>query len=210
MGRRLRIGLTGGIASGKSTVAQRFMELGVPVIDADTASRAVVAPSTPGFKAVTARFGPRVVGENGELDRRTLRDLIFADSTARRDLEAILHPLIRADMEKSAAAAEGPYLVMAIPLLVEGGSQIKGGSRDRVDRVLVVDVDEAVQLERVMARDGSSLEQARAILASQAPRAARLAAADDVLSNSGTVTDLRQGVDRLHERYLRLAGAQRH
>src|SRR5260370_42189479 len=147
MGRRLRIGLTGGIASGKSTVAQRFVELGVPVIDADEAARAVVEPGKPGLVEVSKRFGPRVVAENGELDRRALRDLIFKDSGARRDLEAILHPLIRADMERSAELAVGPYVVMAISLLVEGGSS------NRVDRVLVVDVDEAVQLQRVMARD---------------------------------------------------------
>jgi dephospho-CoA kinase len=203
MGRRLRIGLTGGIASGKSTVAQRFMELGVPVIDADAAARAVVAPGKPGLAAVSKRFGPRVLAENGELDRRALRDLIFKDPGLRRDLEAILHPLIRADMEQSAELAVGPYAVMDIPLLVEGGS------RDRVDRVLVVDVDEAAQLERVMARDRCTLEQARAILASQASRSARLAAADDVLLNTGTVTDLRQAVDHLHEQYLHLADAQR-
>jgi dephospho-CoA kinase len=203
MGRRLCIGLTGGIASGKTTVAQRFMELGVPIIDADAAARAVVAPGKPGLAAVSARFGPRVVAENGELDRSALRDLIFKDPASRRDLEAILHPLIRADMEQNAEQAVGPYVVMAIPLLVEGGS------RDRVDRILVVDVDEAVQLQRVMARDGSTEEQARAILASQASRSARLAAADDVLLNSGTVADLRQAVDQLHERYLRVAEAQR-
>jgi dephospho-CoA kinase len=199
MGRRLRIGLTGGIASGKSTVAQRFLDLGVPVIDADEAARAVVAPGTPGLAKVIQRFGGGMVAENGELDRRALRELIFSDSGARRDLEAILHPFIRADMEQRAQSAIGPYIVMAIPLLVEGGSP------DRVDRILVVDVDEAVQLQRVMARDGSSLEQARAILASQASRGARLAAADDVLLNGGTVTDLRQSVDRLHERYLALS-----
>ena len=203
MGRRLRIGLTGGIASGKSTVAQRFAELGVPVIDADTAARAVVAQGKPGLAAVSERFGPRVLAKNGGLDRRALRDLIFGDPGLRRDLEAILHPLIRADMEQSAELAVGPYVVMDIPLLVEGGS------RDRVDRVLVVDVEEAVQLQRVVARDGCTEQQARAILASQASRSARLAAADDVLLNTGTVTDLRQAVDHLHERYLRLAEAQR-
>jgi dephospho-CoA kinase len=203
MGHRLRIGLTGGIASGKSTVAQRFVELGVPVIDADAAARAVVAPGKPGLAAVSERFGSRALAENGELDRRALRDLIFKDPGSRRDLEAILHPLIRAEMEQSAELAVGPYIVMAIPLLVEGGSH------ERVDRVLVVDVDEAVQLQRVMARDGCTLEQARAILTSQASRSARLAAADDVLPNTGTVTDLRQAVDQLHERYLRLAEAQR-
>jgi dephospho-CoA kinase len=203
MGRRLRIGLTGGIASGKSTVAQRFKELGVPVIDADESARAVVEPGKPGLAEVLERFGRSVVADNGELDRRALRELIFREPGSRRDLEAILHPLIRADMEQSAEQAVGPYVVMAIPLLVEGGPS------DRVDRVLVVDVDEAVQLQRVMARDGCTVEQARAILASQASRSARLAAADDVLRNAGTVTDLRRAVDQLHERYLRLAEARR-
>jgi dephospho-CoA kinase len=203
MRRRLRIGLTGGIASGKSTVAQRFTELGVPVIDADAAARAVVAPGKPGLAAVLKRFGRGVVAENGELDRRALRELIFQEPGSRRDLEVILHPLIRADMERSTELAVGPYVVMAIPLLVESGS------RDRVDRILVVDVDEAVQLQRVMARDGCTEEQARAILTSQASRPARLSAADDVLQNTGTVADLRQAVDQLHERYLRVAEAQR-
>ncbi len=199
MGRCLRIGLTGGIASGKSTVAQRFTELGVPVIDADAAARTVVAPNTPGLAQVIERFGPGVLTEKGELNRRALRHLIFSDPGARRDLESILHPLIRADMEKSADQAVGPYLVMAIPLLIENGPS------DRVDRILVVDVDEAVQLRRVMERDGCTSEQARAVLASQAARSARVAAADDVLLNAGTVTDLRQAVDRLHERYRGLA-----
>jgi dephospho-CoA kinase len=199
MPRRLRIGLTGGIASGKSTVAQRFTELGVPVIDADVAARQVVAPGTVGLAQVIARFGKEVVDAAGALDRAALRNLIFKDPGARRGLEAILHPLIRTAMEKSAEAAAGPYIVMAIPLLVEGGPT------DRVDRILVVDVEESVQIARLMARDGSSLEQARAILDSQASRAARLAAADDVLPNSGTVTEVRQAVDRLHQQYLRLA-----
>jgi len=197
--RHLRIGLTGGIASGKSTVAARFRELDVCVIDADESSRVVVAPGSTGLSRVIERFGGGVVAENGELDRRALRDLIFGDSQARRDLEAILHPLIRADMERGAAAATGLYVVMAIPLLVEGGS------RDLIDRVLVVDVDEGLQVERVVARDGSSREQARSILASQASRAVRLAAADDVLRNEGTVRELRQAVDRLHEFYRRMA-----
>ncbi len=199
----LRIGLTGGIASGKSTVARRFLELGVPVIDADEAARAVVAPGTPGLSRVLERFGHAVMGDNGELDRRALRDLIFADPGSRRDLESILHPLIRADMDQSAKAAVGSYVVMAIPLLIEGGSN------GRLDRVLVVDVDEAVQIQRLMARDGGTPDQARAILASQASRSARLAAADDVLRNTGSVPDLRQAVDWLHERYLRLAEIKR-
>ena len=201
MGRRLLIGLTGGIASGKSTVAQRFMDLGVPVIDADVAAREVVAPGKSGLQQVIDRFGSRVVAENGELNRRALRELVFSDPDARRDLEAILHPLIRSEMDRSAALAVGPYIVMVIPLLIEGGS------RERVDRILAVDVDEAVQLQRVMARDHCSAEQAQAILDSQAPRSARLAAADDVLPNGGTVTELRQAVDSLHQQYLRLAAA---
>ena len=200
MSPRLRIGLTGGIASGKSTVTQRFAELGVPVIDADVSARNVVERGKPGLEQVVRRFGPGVLDAHGNLDRPALRALIFNDSGSRQALDAILHPLIRADMEQQAAAATGPYLVMAIPLLIEGGR-----AHDRVDRVLVVDVDEALQLQRVQARDGCSETHARAILASQASREARLAAADDVLRNSGSVADLRQAVDRLHEKFLHLA-----
>jgi dephospho-CoA kinase len=200
MSPRLRIGLTGGIASGKSTVTQRFAELGVPVIDADVAARIVVEPGKPGLEQVAQRFGLGVLDASGNLDRPALRALIFNDSASRQALDAILHPLIRIEMEQQAARATGPYLVMAIPLLIEGDR-----ARERVDRVLVVDVDEQLQMQRVQARDGSSPSQARAILASQASREARLAAADDVLRNAGTVADLRQAVDRLHEKYLHLA-----
>jgi dephospho-CoA kinase len=200
MTRPLRIGLTGGIASGKSTVSQRFAELGVPVIDADVASRNVVEPGKPGLAQVVERFGAGVLDTAGRLDRRALRNLIFKDSSLRQALDAILHPLIRADMEREAANAQGPYVIMAIPLLVEGGSSAK-----RVDRVLVVDADETLQMQRLQARDGSSEDEARAILSSQASRAARLNAADDVLLNAGSVADLRQAVDRLHEKYLQLA-----
>jgi dephospho-CoA kinase len=200
MAPRLRIGLTGGIASGKSTATQRFAELGVPVIDADLASRSVVAPGNPGLAQVVQRFGPEVLDARGHLDRPALRARIFNDPDSRRALDAILHPLIRSAMEREAAAAQGPYVVMAIPLLVESGN-----ARARVDRVLVVDVDETLQIQRVQARDGTSPEQARAILASQVSRSARLAEADDVLLNSGSVADLRQAVDHLHEQYLQLA-----
>jgi dephospho-CoA kinase len=197
---RLRIGLTGGIASGKSTVTQRFAELGVPVIDADIASRKVVEPGTTGLAQVVARFGPQILDAAGRLDRRSLRALIFNDPASRKALDAILHPLIRTEMEGEAAGAKGPYVVMAIPLLIEGGN-----AHQRVDRVLVVDVDETLQIQRVQQRDGISLEQARAILASQSSRAARLATADDVLSNTGTVAELRQAVDKIHEQYLQLS-----
>ncbi|HEY2675636.1 MAG TPA: dephospho-CoA kinase [Steroidobacteraceae bacterium] len=203
MNARLRIGLTGGIASGKSTVSQRFIELGIPVIDADLAARRVVEPGSPGLRQVVARFGTGILNGEGELDRPALRNVIFSDPEARKALDDILHPLIRAQMEQEAADATGPYLILSIPLLVEGGR-----AHSQVDRILVVDVDEARQLERVQRRDGSSLEQARAMLASQATRAARLAEADDVLPNSGTVADLRQSVDFLHQRYLQMAQAR--
>jgi dephospho-CoA kinase len=200
MAHPLRIGLTGGIASGKSTVTQRFAELGVPIIDADVASRAVVQPGSVGLQQVVDRFGPAILGTDGELNRAALRTQIFTDPSRRKDLEAILHPLIRAYMEHQAKDVVFPYLIMAIPLLIESGSP-----RSRVDRILVIDVDEATQIRRLLERDGSSMEQARAILASQTSRENRLAAADDVLPNQGTVTDLRQAVDRQHERYLSLA-----
>jgi len=198
---RLRIGLTGGIASGKSTVAQRFRELGVPVIDADEAARAVVAPGRPGLAQVVARFGEGVLDASGELDRRALRERIFADAGARSSLEAILHPLIRTEMSQLADAASGPYLVMAIPLLVEGGSR-----RD-LDRILVVDLDEPTQLARIMSRDRSSEAQARAIMAAQAGRSERLAVADDILENSGSIDELRHGVERLDRKYRGIAAA---
>jgi dephospho-CoA kinase len=199
MRRPLRIGLTGGIASGKSTVTQRFSELGVPVIDADVASRAVVEPGSVGLQQIVRRFGPKILAPGGELNRTALRAQVFADPALRKDLEGILHPLVRAHMERQAKDVVFPYLIMAIPLLVESGSP-----RDRVDRILVIDVDETTQLRRVLERDGGSAEQARAILASQADRQSRLAAADDVLLNGATVPDLRQAVDELHERYLHL------
>jgi dephospho-CoA kinase len=201
--RLLRVGLTGGIASGKTTVAARFGELGVPVIDADVAARSVAAPGEPALVEVVRRFGPSMLDAGGGLDRRALRELVFADPQARRDLEAIMHPRIRAEMERLAAAAAGPYLVLAIPLLVETAGF------DRVDRVLVVDAPEAVQLERLMARDACTADQARAMLAAQATRTERLARADDVLPNGGDFAELRRGVDALHERYLGLGVARR-
>ncbi|HEX3848287.1 MAG TPA: dephospho-CoA kinase [Steroidobacteraceae bacterium] len=199
--RRLRIGLTGGIASGKSTVAARFAAHGIPVIDADEAARAVVEPGSAALVRIVERFGKEVLEPGGALDRRAMRERIFADPRARRDLEAILHPLIGAEMEARERAAAGPYVIMAIPLLIEAG-----GPRGRVDRVLVVDVDEAVQVARVAARDGHTPEQARAILAAQAGREQRLDAADDVIANAGSIADLHRETDRLHEKYLRLSG----
>lgn len=197
-----RIGLTGGIASGKSAVSALFAALGVPVIDTDEIARAVVAPGTPLLGRIVERFGPRVLGADGTLDRRALRDIVFADPQARADLEALTHPAIRAEMERRSAAARGPYQIIAIPLLVESNA------RSRVDRVLVVDCSEETQLRRLQARDGATRAQAEAILAAQATRAARLAAADDVITNEGDLSALRDQVEQLHARYLGYASGR--
>ncbi len=195
-----RVGLTGGIASGKTTVSRLFAALGVPIIDSDEIARDVVAPGTAGLAAIAARFGADVLQPDGSLDRRRLRELVFADPAARRDLEAITHPAIRAEMDRRSALAGGPYQMLAIPLLVEGGA-----ARGRVDRVLVVDCPEDVQIRRVMARDHSTEAQARAVLAAQVSRATRLAAADDVIVNDGDLAGLRRQVETLHARYLNAA-----
>jgi len=194
-----RVALTGGIASGKSTVADLFAALGVPVIDTDVIAREVVEPGQPALAQVAETFGSEVLGSDGRLDRRRLREWIFADPEARRRLEAILHPAIRAEMERRSRAADGPYQVLVIPLLTEGKR------RDHVDRVLLVDVPEELQVQRLMRRDGVSYEQAQASLNAQAARAERLAMADDILHNTGRPEDLRENVAALHERYLQLA-----
>ena len=199
-----RVGLTGGIASGKSTVASLFAALGVPVIDTDQIARDVVAPGTGLLAKIRAEFGDAVMAPDGSLDRRALRSRVFGDSAeataARRKLEALPHPAIRAEMEARSARAGGPYQILAIPLLVEGGS------RSHVDRVLVVDADEATQVRRLQARDGSPLAEARALLAAQAARAPRFAAADDVITNDGDLVALAAQVEALHASYLDAAG----
>lgn len=194
----LHVGLTGGIASGKSTVARLFAALGVPVIDTDDLAREAVAPGSEGLAAVVARFGAGVLAADGSLDRRALRQIVFESESekARRALEAITHPRIRALLEQRAQATGGVYQIWVIPLLVEGKGRI------RVDRVLLVDCPEALQIERVMQRDGSSREQAEAILAAQASRAARLSAADDVIVNDGDPARLEAQVAKLHQTYL--------
>jgi dephospho-CoA kinase len=194
-----RVALTGGIASGKSTVADLFAALGVPVIDTDVIAREVVEPGQPALAQVAGAFGADVLDAEGRLDRKRMRERIFADPGARRRLEAILHPAIRAEMERQSQAAGGPYQVLVIPLLAEGGR------RDHLDRVLLVDVPEELQIQRVMWRDGVSHGEAQASLNAQATRAQRLAMADDVLRNTGRVDDLREQVAKLHQQFLRLA-----
>jgi dephospho-CoA kinase len=196
-----KVALTGGIASGKSRVADIFEALGVTVIDSDAVAREVVAPGSEGLLAIVQRFGPSVLTEDGQLDRRALREIVFADPSARGDLEALTHPRIRARMGALNRQARGPYLINAIPLLAE-----TGGRRD-FDRVLVVDCPEDLQITRVMTRDRIDETAARAVLAAQASRAARLALADDVIVNDGDLESLRKAVGALHERYLDLARA---
>ena len=197
-----RIALTGGIASGKTTVANLFAELGVPLIDTDVIARQVVEPGQPALAAVVASFGRDVLDTEGRLDRRRMRERIFTDPTAKQRLEAILHPAIRAEMERQSREAGGPYQVLVIPLLTEGKR------RDHVDRVLLVDVPEELQIQRLMMRDGVTHEQARKSLDAQATRAERLAIADDVVRNTGRVDELREKVAQLHANYLALAAAR--
>ena len=195
-----RVGLTGGVASGKTTVARLFEALGVPVIDTDQLAREVVAPGQPLLARIAERFGNAILAPDGSLDRGALRSIVFADPAARAALEQMTHPAIQALLEQRSAAAGGPYQIHVIPLLVETGAQ-----RKRVDRVLVVDCSEELQIRRLQARDGSTLEQARSILAAQVSREARLAVADDIIVNEGELGPLRDQVAALHARYLQLA-----
>jgi dephospho-CoA kinase len=196
-----RIALTGGVASGKSTVARLFQALGAKLIDTDQVSRDIVAPGMPALAAVVEQFGAGVLREDGTLDRARLRELVFADPSARVRLESITHPAIRERVTELCARAGGPYQIIAVPLLVETGTQ------RNYDRVLLVDCDPQVQLARLMARDGLDREQARRILAAQAPRESRLAVADDVIVNESDAAALAPRVESLHRGYLRLAGS---
>lgn len=193
------IGVTGGIGSGKTTVCREFEAFGVPVIDTDQVARDVVAPGTAGLAAVVQAFGVEVLAADGQLDRRRLRQVVFANPELRVQLEGILHPLIRQETDARVRAAPYPYCMVCIPLLVERG----GGNR--VDRVLVIDVPEDVQVARVMRRDELTAPEVAAIMRSQASRADRLAAAHDVLENSGEIAALRPRIAALHARYLQLA-----
>ena len=195
----LRIGLTGGIASGKSTVADLFAELGVPVIDTDVIARNVVAPGQPALEEIANRFGPQVMDADGRLDRAAMRKRIFTDDKARRELEAILHPRIGAETRRQSESAGGPYQLIVVPLLTSSAL------RDFVDRILVVDCEEERQIERLLARDAETEEQARRILATQSSRAERLAIADDVINNNNSIDSLRGQVADLDRDYRRIA-----
>ena len=196
MSRPFRIGLTGGIASGKSTVADLFAEHDVPIVDTDVIARQLVKPGMPALVEIRSAFGDDVFDSAGELDRASMRKIVFSDASRRADLESILHPRIRDEAIAQSNAANGPYQIIVVPLLV--GSPM----RDFMDRVLVVDCDEDTQLNRLLARDAENEDQARRILASQASRRDRLAIADDVITNNGDIENTRQQVDALHEQYL--------
>ncbi len=195
------VGLTGGIGSGKSAAARCFEELGIKVVDADQASRKVVEPGMPALEAVAEHFGSDILLPDGTLDRATLRERIFRDDTEKTWLEGLLHPLIKQWIRKELTSAKSPYAILESPLLLEIG-QSRG-----VNRVLVVDVPEPIQVERAMGRDANTEEQIRAIMASQMSREKRLAGADDVIDNSGGLEDLRAQVEDLHRQYLDMAEA---
>ncbi len=197
----LVVGLTGGIAAGKSTATAFFQDRGVPVIDADEVARDVVLPGTPGLAALITAFGAQIVQADGMLDRRRLRERVFADPAERHRLEAILHPLIGAQIRDRLQRIQAPYCILAVPLLIESASLCA-----LTDRVLVVDVPVEVQVARLMQRDQMTIAQCQAMLAAQASREQRLEGADDVVDNAADVAALHRQLEILHARYLALAG----
>lgn len=199
---RVVVAVTGGVASGKSAATDAFAARGIVIADADVAARQVVEPGQPALDEIVARFGGDCLGSDGRLDRAAMRARVFADPSARKALEAILHPRIRRWLQSACRDATGPYVVVAIPLLAEGGGRT---AYPWLDRILVVDLPEAVQRQRLMRRDGADAALAGRMIAAQASRAQRLALADDVIVNDGTLLALDAAVARLHARYRALA-----
>ncbi|TAN08390.1 MAG: dephospho-CoA kinase [Rhodanobacteraceae bacterium] len=197
------VALTGGIAAGKSAVGQRFQALGIEVYDADRAAREVVAPGTGALAEIERAFGPSALKADGSLNRHAMRERVFADPAARRRLEAIVHPRVRGWLQRRAGTNRGPYCVLAIPLLVETRADYAW-----VDRVLLVDAPESLQIQRLIERDGVTREIARQMLAAQSSRAARQAIADDSIVNDGNEAALDAAVAALHARYLELASTK--
>lgn len=194
------VGLTGGIGSGKSTVADIFSELGAGVVDTDRISHELTGPGGAALDAIALRFGRRFLAPNGGMNRELMRSLVFSDPDAKTDLEAILHPLIRAESARRVVASAAPYVLLVVPLLFETGRD-----PERFQRVLVVDCDEQTQLERVVTRSGLHPDQVHAIMANQVPRAKRVAGADDLIRNEGDIAGLRAQILPLHRKYLELA-----
>ncbi|HZT63214.1 MAG TPA: dephospho-CoA kinase [Burkholderiales bacterium] len=199
------VGLTGGVGSGKSAVSELFARRGAHVVDTDAIAHELTRPEGEAIAPILAAFGREALAEDGSLDRTRMRNLVFGDVQARKRLEAILHPLIRVESNRRIERSTSPYAILVIPLLVENGVD-----RSRTARVLVVDCPEDRQVERVMRRSGLSEAEVRAILGSQATREQRLAAADDVIDNSGAPAALESQVSRLHEKYLTLAHVMAH
>ena len=197
--KQLVVGLTGGIASGKTAVSRCFDQLGVPVIDADVVAREVVEPGEPALDAIVEKFGREVLDETSRLDRRMLRELVFSEPELRRELEQLLHPEIRRRMKQKIAELHQDYVVLVIPLLLEVEQT------NLVDRVLVVDAPERAQISRAMERDGSSEKEIRDIMSAQLPREQRLARADDIIENRGTLRDLCDRVGKLDRFYRKIA-----
>lgn len=195
------VGLTGGIGSGKTTVANLFVEHGIELVDTDAIAHELTAPGGAAMPALIAEFGPEVATAEGALDRTAMRQRVFTDPSARARLEAILHPLIRQLSAERCLAARSPYVILAVPLLVESGTY-----RERCDRIVAVDCPEARQIERVMARNKMSADEVRAIMAAQATRQQRLAVADDVVMNDTDLAALYAQVNALHQKYLQLSG----
>jgi len=193
----LVVGLTGGIGSGKSAAADEFGRLGASVVDTDRIAHDLTQAGGAAIAEVERIFGRDAIGATGAMDRAKMRERVFADPAAKKALEALLHPMIREESRRLIRASQGPYVVHVVPLLVESADY-----RPRVDRVLVIDCPEALQIERVRARSGLPEREVRAIMATQATRADRLAAADDVVDNSGSLDALRKQVAALHRRYL--------
>jgi dephospho-CoA kinase len=196
------VGLTGGIGSGKSAATARFAQHGAGIVDTDEIAHALTAPGGAAIDAIRAAFGDEMIDGRGALDREAMRSRVFADPDTRRRLESILHPMIRAESRRQCMASSAPYVILAVPLLVESGHW-----QQRCDRVCVVDCPEELQVERVRARSGLDSEQIRTIIAAQASRSQRLAAADDVLDNSEDLAALARQIDALHVRYLAAAGS---
>jgi dephospho-CoA kinase len=195
----LVVGLTGGIGSGKTTVAQAFARLDVPLIDTDVIARELVAPGLPALKAIVSHFGNSFLTRDGELDRPKLREIVFSSAEQRAELERILHPRIREVVQSRLAELDVPYCLIIIPLLSETGGY------PFLDRVLLVDAAEETQIARTMARDGLERQQVEQILASQSSREQRRAIADDIIDNNGDSASIQQQVEALHQHYLRLA-----
>jgi dephospho-CoA kinase len=196
----LVVGLTGGIGSGKSAAADEFASLGATVVDTDAIAHELTGARGLAVPEIRKLFGEKAIGPDGAMDRKRMRERVFADPAAKRTLEGLLHPMIRAESARRIAAALGPYVVHVVPLLIESPDY-----RRRVDRVLVVDAPEETQAERVRARSGLSEDEVRRIMRTQVPRAERLAAADDVIDNGGSRDALRIQVAALHQKYLQFA-----